>query len=73
MKITKKVDSRVACEIARQWRTDSGAERNKVCDAVGECFAVTIENSRSIFLFYRNGNVVTKNAHYVGKGEYSYA
>ena len=72
--VKKAVESKCAVEFSAKWRNVEHQARVEYCCKIkAEKFLIQISNSKSVFICYLDGRVETKNAHYVGKGEYTYA
>lgn len=59
--ISGAVESKKACELAREWKSASPATRKAACKRQGESFSVSISGSRSEFIFSVDGTVKTIN------------
>ena len=62
--IAETVESKIACDLAKAWKSADAAKRDAAIKAVAPqtnylCFA--IKNTRSMFVFYFDGKVETIN------------
>ena len=70
--IVDKVESKAAVQLAKMWKSADATKRAAACQVAGDCFAIAIEHSKSLFVFYADVTVKTLNAIF-RKGEWVYA